>query len=81
MSLPPIDRVEYNFDFGGGVRYKIIVYADCTICRHLVLKKDLYSVDLRWYLLSYNFNFKVRDKGGSRIEKLAIPTLTDLAPA
>jgi len=90
MSLPPMDGVKFDFDLGvefgsgssNGVQYKFILYADHTIWRYLMLKKDFYLDYLRWYLLLQEFKFVVHDKRksgdvGDYIEKPATHTLTD----
>ena len=72
MSLPPTGGAEYDSDMGvkfgsgpsDGVYYKIILDADRTVWRYLMLKKDLYLVYLRWFLLLQDFDFEVMTRVG-----------------
>jgi len=71
MSMPPMsgglqeEDVDMDFDFGSydGERPKMSVILDPTLWRILRLKKDLTLELLRWFLLLYQFNFKLREKG------------------
>ena len=62
-----------------GVQDKIILYADCTVWRYLILKKDLHPIYTRWYLFLHKFNNEVRDKGEpgavTPTSSLAVPLL------
>jgi len=59
LPLSPLGEVEYEFNLGGefgcvpsdGIRYKIILYVDHAVWRHLMLKKYLHPVYLRWLFL------------------------------
>ena len=43
---------------------KVIVYSDYTALWHLMTKKDVKPRLIRWILLLYGFNLKIRDKKG-----------------
>jgi len=57
-SLPPIERVDLDFDLGiesssglsNGAHSWIVLYADPAIWRHLMIKNDLHLEYLRCYL-------------------------------
>jgi len=62
LFMPPLNGVkrdmdmEIKFDFckgapSHGARPKIIVYMDLTAWKFFMLKKDLHSKSLRWFLL------------------------------
>ena len=71
LSLPPMEGVNLDFDLGieyddsgllDGACYQCIVYADLTLWRNLMMKKDLQLEYLRWYFQLKDFNFVVRNK-------------------
>jgi len=90
MSLPAKDGIEYDFDsgveFGSGpsdeVHYQIILYADRAVLQYLMLKKDINSVYLVWYLLLQTFDFNVQDKATpvAKMFNSSPVTLTDPEP-
>ena len=71
MSMPPMSGglqevdVDMDFDFGpydgDGPRMSVIL--DSTLWKILRLKKDLTPELFRWFLLLYQFDFEVREKG------------------
>jgi len=87
LSLPPSRGVESDIHLGvefgyhdngpsDNVRYKIIVYANYTTWHYLMLKKDLHPI---CFLLLQEFEFKVRDKGGTKAVKSSFSSVFPLS--
>ena len=71
-----MEGVDLDFDLGiehdgsglsDGARYRFVLYADNTLWRHLIMKKDLQLEYLKRYLQLKDFDFMVCDKNDARI--------------
>jgi len=71
-----MEGVDLGFDLGiehddngpsDGARYRLVLYADNTLWRHLIVKKDLQLEYLKRYLQLKDFDFMVCDKNDARI--------------
>ena len=71
FSLPHMEGVDLDFDLGieyddsgpsDKAHYRFVLYADGMLWCNLMMKKDLQSEYLRWYLPLKDFNFVVHDK-------------------
>ena len=71
-----MEGVDLDFDLGiehddngssDGARYHFVLYADNTLWRHLIMKKDLQPEYLKRYIQLKDFDFVVYDKKNARI--------------
>ena len=71
-----MEGVDLDFDLGiehddngpsDGARYRFALYADNTLWRHLIMKRDLQLEYLKRYLQLKDFDFMVCDKNDARI--------------